>query len=81
MDQWPSSEETSTSPNHHNVHSIVSTKSLRRGDQAVKRGRQALSIADRAPYHPIYNFKSVSTIADMNYEAIGNSPLTLGILV
>lgn len=61
---------------------IVSTKSLRRrGDQAVKRGRQALSIADRAPYHPIYNFKSVSTIADMNYEAIGNSPLTLGILV
>lgn len=60
---------------------IVSTKSLRRRDQAVKRGRQASSIADRAPYHPIYNFKSVSTIADMNYEAIGNSPLTLGFLV
>lgn len=60
---------------------IVSTKSLHCCDQAVKRGRQASSITDRAPYHPIYNFKSVPTIADMNYEAIGNSPLTLGILV
>lgn len=46
MDQWPSSEDTSTSPNHHNVHSNCIHK---KPDQAVKRGRQALSIADRAP--------------------------------
>lgn len=63
------------------LHLPISTKSLHCRDQAVKRGRQASSITDRAPYHPINNFKSVPTIADMNYEAIGNSPLTLGILV